>query len=173
MITGALIQHSLLYGAILSGVMFAIILGSLAYNPELWLNDFPPDIRAKYGPASEKTKRQKKWVAPLFLMALLGIMVASLIQVPRLSGGQMRFLPAFVHLYIVFLVFNLVDLLVIDWLIGIVLRPRFTILPGTEGMAGYRDYAYHLRAFGTGMVGGLVASLVLAAVAASISALLS
>ncbi len=172
MITTELIQHSLVFGAILSGVMFAIISGTMAYNPELWVHDFPPDIRAKYGPVSERTKRQKKWISLPFMLILFGILVASLVEVPRLSGGGLRFLPAFVHIYIVFMTFNLFDLLVIDWLIGILLQPRMMILPGTEGLAGYRDYAFHLRGFLKGTVGGLVACLVLAGIASGLYGLL-
>jgi hypothetical protein len=36
-----------------------------------------------------------------------------------------------------FQVWNLLDLLLLDWFVLMTLRPRFMILPGTEGMAGY------------------------------------
>ena len=40
---------------------------------------------------------------------------------------------------IVFALFNLVDAVIIDWLILLVLWPGLGVLPGTEGMAGYKD----------------------------------
>jgi hypothetical protein len=43
--------------------------------------------------------------------------------------------------------FNLIDLLVLDWLVFNTLQPKFVILPGTDGMAGYKDYLFHLRGF--------------------------
>jgi hypothetical protein len=45
----AILLHGLTYGGILSLVMFFFVFGSLYYNPEIWPNDFPADIREKYG----------------------------------------------------------------------------------------------------------------------------
>ena len=40
--------------------------------------------------------------------------------------------------------FNALDCLVIDC--GLVYwKPRFIVLPGTEGLAGYDDYTFHFR----------------------------
>ena len=62
-------------------------------------------------------------------------------------------------------VVNLVDLLVIDWLISIRFRPRKLILPGTEGLAGYDDLRFHVRGFVFGLVGTLAASPIIGAIA--------
>jgi hypothetical protein len=40
---------------------------------------------------------------------------------------------------IVLALFNLVDAVIIDWLVLLVLWPGLGVLPGTEGMAGYKD----------------------------------
>jgi hypothetical protein len=160
----AILQHSLSYGAILSVLMFFLIFGSLYYNPEIWLNDFPADIRKKYGLVSEKSRMEKRWISIAFFLLLLGIIAASLLQLPRLTGEQVTFMPVFLNLYIIFMVFNLVDLLVFDWLIGVAIRPKFLILPGTEGSEGYSDYGFHFRGFLKGTLGGLVASLILAGI---------
>jgi len=49
--------------------------------------------------------------------------------------------------------------LVLDWLIFCTIQPRRIVLPGTEGMAGYRDYRFHFIGFLKGLsfcsVGGL------------------
>lgn len=151
----AILQSSLIYGLILSVLMFFLIFGRLYYNPEIWLNDYPPDIRQKYGPASEKTQRQKRCInLPLFLF-ILGVLVASLLPLPKLAGDSLTFTVVFLNFYSIFMVFNLVDLLVFDWLIALTLRPKFMILPGTEGFAGYHDYGFHFRGFLKGSLGGL------------------
>lgn len=160
----AIPQHSLVYGGILSILMFFFIFGSLYFNPELWLGDYPPDVREKYGPASEKTQRQKKWISIPFVLVLLGILIASLAQLPGLAGNQTTFPIVFLSIYIIFMVFNLVDLLVFDWLIALTIRPKFMILPGTEGLKGYHDYGFHFRGFLKGTLGGLLGSLMLAGV---------
>jgi hypothetical protein len=60
-----------------------------------------------------------------------------------------------------------VDLLLLDWpLVAIV--PRFMVLPGTEGSAGYKDYWFHVRGFLVGIVLILVASGLIAAVVAAL-----
>jgi len=69
------------------------------------------------------------------------------------SAGEIPFLTAFVHVFVMLSVFNLVDLLLLDWpLVAIV--PAFMILPGTEGLAGYKDYWFHFRGFliGTALI---------------------
>ena len=100
MIGTDLILHSLLYGAILSLLLGALILGSMSYNAELWLNDYPPDVRAKYGPPSPRTKQQRKWVSIPFFILLLGTMTAAVLTLesatgapPTLSGAILDHLP--------------------------------------------------------------------------------
>jgi hypothetical protein len=166
----AILLHGLTYGGILSLVMFFLIFGSLYYNPEIWLNDYPADIRKKYGPASEKTRKEKRWFSLAVFIVLLGIGAASVAQLPRLTGEQASFVPVFLNLYIIFMVFNLVDLLVFDWLIGVTMRPKFLILRGTEGSEGYRDYGFHFRGFLKGTLISLVTSLILAGVVVLTSA---
>jgi hypothetical protein len=68
------------------------------------------------------------------------------------------------------MVFNLVDLLVLDWLIFVTIQPRIIVLPGTEGMEGYRDYGFHFRAFLKGVAGSLIAGLIVAGVVVVIDA---
>jgi hypothetical protein len=106
-----LITHSLLYGGFLSLAMTILILGSLLYNPEIWLHDFPADIQEKYGPASEKSVRQRKIFTIPFMAVFLGIIAASVYFLPSASGESPTFLELFANIFIVFMVFNLVDLL--------------------------------------------------------------
>ncbi|MDW6058501.1 hypothetical protein SAZ11_11010 [Streptomyces sp. FXJ1.4098] len=35
--------------------------------------------------------------------------------------------------------------MVLDWRLFCRVQPRFMVLPGTEGMPEYRDYAFHVR----------------------------
>jgi len=44
------------------------------------------------------------------------------------------------------------------------------ILPGTEGMAGYKDYGFHFKAFLRGTALCFIASLVIAGIAIGIQA---
>jgi hypothetical protein len=69
------------------------------------------------------------------------------------------FFSVFFGTFVVLLVFNAVDLPILDWLVFVTLRPKIVVLPGTEGAEGYGDYGFHFRAFLKGLAGSSVASL--------------
>jgi hypothetical protein len=159
-----LLTHSLFYGGILSAVMTVLIVGSLAYNPEIWLHDFPKDVQERYGPASPKSIKQRNILIAPFMLLLIGILAAAVVTLPLAIGRQPGFFDLFLSIFIVFMTFNLVDLVIIDF--GLVLlQPKFIILPGTEGLKGLVDYGFHVRGFLKGTAGGLLGSLVLAGLA--------
>jgi hypothetical protein len=160
-----LIQLGALWGVIF-GVVFSIamlIIGRV--NAEMILNDYPPDIRAKFGPMSEKTRKQAN-LASLPLLATLGLVVVlGLGQLRNLTGG-LTFLNTFIVVTTIFQMWNLIDLVFLDWFLLMTLKPRFMVLPGTEGMAGYSDFGFHFRKFLNGIVftlilGGIVTAIAL------------
>jgi hypothetical protein len=161
-----IISHALAYGIILSTVLFPLVLGLSRLNPEIMLKDYPPDIQEKYGPMSDRSKRQRIPVAIVFLVVLFGIVIQSFMGVRTNTGDDIPFLAAFLHLLVMFSLFNLLDWLVLDWLIVVTLRPHFLILPGTEGLAGYADYGFHFRGFLIGCVITFFTSLMVAGVVA-------
>jgi len=163
-----IITHALLYGVLLSAVLFPLILVVVWVNPEIMLNDYPPDIQARYGPMSERSKRQRIPVAILVIAVMIGIVAWSFPDVGKNPEGGLSFFPVFLHLLVMFQAFNLLDWLVLDWLIVVTLRPRFMILPGTEGLAGYGDYGFHFKGFLIGTVITLFTSLLVAVVVAAL-----
>ncbi|MFL5733946.1 MAG: hypothetical protein ACJ78Q_12190 [Chloroflexia bacterium] len=58
--------------------------------------------------------------------------------------------------------FNLFDAVVLDYLILTRMKPRFAILPGTEGLAGYQDLGLQGRAFLKGNLFALFGGLIIA-----------
>ena len=156
---GSLIETSLLYGALLSLLLSILVLGSLRLNPEIWLNDYPAEIRAQYGAMSAKSKRQGQVVGIFFLLILIGILALSIRQLYQAQAGQLTFGAVFLSTWIILMIFNLVDLVILDWLILVRLQPKFAILPGTAGMPGYKDYHSPFLGFLKGIVITLLASL--------------
>ena len=147
----------------LSVILGALLLVVVRVNPEIMLNDYPPDIKARWGPMTERTKRQRTLVAAIFLVAILAVVAWSLETLPAFVARDLTFRSAFAHFAIMFGTFNVFDWLVIDC--GMVYwQPRFVVLPGTEGMAGYRDYRFHFRGFLIGIPIVLIASALFAAV---------
>jgi hypothetical protein len=127
-------------------VLFGFIFGSILWNREILLNDYPPDVKAKYGPMSSKAKREGYILAvPLFLF-MVGVPIWSTLRLKRQNKSMLSFAAAYYHTAGMVMSFWLSDLLLIDGLIGVMWTPSFIVLPGTEGMAGYKDYGLHWRA---------------------------
>ena len=161
-----LIQHGFLYGLILSVLFTLVLLGAVRVNVEIMQNDYPPDVKHAYGAErNPKTRGQRRIFSLLFLFVLFGVLCYSMIDLGRSTSMPLTFLPLFVLVFIEIFTFNLWDLLVIDWLIFNTLQPRFIFLPGTEGMAGYKDYFFHFKGFLTGIVFSLISALILSGIA--------
>ena len=167
-----LLQHGLLYGAILSVLMVLAFVGLAYLNPEIWLPDYPPDIRERFGPMSERAKRQRRLLGIPVLLLAAGVLLLSSVRLAQI-GGEPAFFSVFCGTFVVLLVFNAVDLLILDWLVFVTLRPKIVVLPGTEGAEGYGDYGFHFRAFLKGLAGSLVGSIVVAGMATAIIAIVS
>lgn len=159
-----IVLHALLMGTLL----FALVLIVLLINPEIMLNDYPPDIRDSYGPVGNKTKVAQAITGLVFIAIVVLAIAYSIKHIKVWSGGQLSFTTVYVDLFVMFSVFNLLDLIIMDWIICLVLRPRFIILPGTEGMKGYEDWWFHFRGF---LIGTLIIML-LSPAAASLVLLL-
>jgi len=159
-----LLQLGLVWGTVF-GIVFCVamlVIGRI--NAEMILNDYPPDIRAKYGPMSAKTRRQANLVMLPLLLILAMIVVLGLGQL-RSAAGELTFVSTFIVTALIFQVWNLLDLVLLDWLLLMTFKPRFMILPGTEGMSGYSDYVFHFKKFLNGMVFTLILSLIVTGIA--------
>jgi hypothetical protein len=86
-----LLQHGVLYGAILSLLMVLTFVGAAYLNPEIWLPDYPPDIRERFGPMSERAKRQRRLVGiPVFLL-LAGVLALSALRLAKIGSEPVFF----------------------------------------------------------------------------------
>ncbi|MDX1689094.1 MAG: hypothetical protein R3248_14015 [Candidatus Promineifilaceae bacterium] len=136
----------MLDGGAMSGALGSLIVASMAVNPEMWLQDYPPAIKEAFGRKSRKAQIQSALLAIPFFGILLGSVIWSNRKLRQENGGALSFRTAFWHTYTLFAFFWLFDLTILDWLFFVTLKPSFAVLPGTEGMAGYEDYGFHLKA---------------------------
>jgi hypothetical protein len=152
----------LLDGAILSLVASAFLIVTLRINPRLWLQDYPQDIQDQVPPKTEEELRLSLILGIPFLLLLFGAPLISTLGLKRQYAGDVSFLALTLHAFGVAFIFNVVDWLLIDWLLFCVITPAFLVIPGTEGAEGYttKNYGHHVRGFiiGTGvsLAGGLV-----------------
>ncbi len=135
------VQDAALYNSLLT----LLLISSLFHNAEIWVHDYPPDIQEKFGPKSEAAERLTRlWAIPFFVVAI-GYVVFAGLRLKRANNGRLPFKDAFKYIYLLFLSLWTFDLVILDWLLFNTIQPSFIILPGTEGMAGYKDYAFHLK----------------------------
>ena len=154
----------LIDGMVLSFVLGAILLLILRINPRLMLQDYPEDIKAGVPPKTPEERRKALPLAIPFFAALVGIPLHSTWLLKQQNGGQITLWAAFTNTYGVFMLFNLFDLVVLNWLMFCTLTPKFVVIPGSEGMAGYKDYAMHFRGFLIGCLLGIIPGAIVALV---------
>ncbi|MCC6927841.1 MAG: hypothetical protein IT359_02510 [Gemmatimonadaceae bacterium] len=158
------IGRMLLHGGALSLLASLFLLACLLLRPRLLLQDYPDAIQSVVPPKTDDERRMTLVVGIPFLVLLLFFPVWSSWTLPMHDGHAASFGALFVNTFVVASTFNVFDWLVLDWLLVCTLTPRFLVIPGTEGMRAYKDYAFHFRGFviGTGL------SLALALVTATI-----
>jgi hypothetical protein len=77
---------------------------------------------------------------------LVAIPLYSVWLVKQQNGGVLTYLMAFATIFGEYFLFSLFDLLVLDWWLFYTWTPKFLVLPGTDGLPGYKDFRPHLKA---------------------------
>ncbi len=127
------------------------------------MQDYPKEVIKN---VEEKTAKEKR-EALLFGLPFVTI----LFIYPLLFGiyGKFiigfKFLENWLSILSVIFSFNLIDLLIIDWLVFCAITPKFIIIPGTQGNPGYKDYHFHFDAFlrgcGYTVIGSIIYALII------------
>lgn len=148
----------LIFGIPASLLLSAIIFAMSWVNPRLMLRSYPKDVKAAVPPQTPAEKRQTFYWGIPFWLGLLGFPLAAALSVKTLHSSPFEiFLSAAGVLFL----FNLVYWLILDWFIVCTITPRFMVLPGTEGMVGYKNYGMHFRGFLIGTVLAVVIGLLI------------
>jgi hypothetical protein len=146
----------LIYGIPASLLLIAIILIMELINPRLLLRSYPKDVQAAVLPATKREKHQALWGAIPFWLVLVGFPTGAALAA---KASNHDFPLIFLSAFGVMFPPNLVDWLILDWLIICAITPKFVVLPGTEGMAGYKNYGMHFRGFLIGLALSMIVSL--------------
>lgn len=136
-------EQMMYVGVIMSIVLSAMILGSLYYNSRLSLTEYPKDIQKVVFPKSIHEKKQTIYFNIAYNAILFGTPVVSTYILHK--HEKLLYVDAYLHTFGILMIFNVVDLFILDWLIFCWITPRFVVIPSTEGMKGYKNYKFHLR----------------------------
>jgi hypothetical protein len=135
---------------------------ALWVNPRIFLHDYPAKIQEKVPP---KTKAEKRLTYVFGLPTMLVLLLGSFFSTLSLQEqGSAPFWALWLNAAGVVFVFNLVDWLILDWLVFCTFTPRFVVIPGSEGMAEYKDYGFHFRGFLHGTVYSILGGLIIAGI---------
>ncbi len=142
-------------------IVFTLIILPVQYkDPMVMIMSYPPNVikRVEQLPqyASCIKEREKKHISKkifgVFFFAVLLAIVAYL-------SGCRGFVDTFFHVFMLFFIVNIYDMLVLDW--GIFCHSKKLRIPGTEDMdEDYTDYLFHVKGAmkGTG-IGIIIAIL--------------
>lgn len=152
-------------GLIFSIVGSLILVGGLYWNPRIFLSDYPADVRAAVPPKTRREWMQALALSAAFFPWIIGYPVFSAWLLRQQAGGDITFWFAFACTLGVVMLFNAVDLFILDIWLFATLTPRWLVIPGTAGMPGYKDRAMHLRAHAKALPFLIAAAAVLAWIA--------
>lgn len=115
-------------------------------------HDYPNDVREVAG-IQKPSKSQKRngiifgIVSFLILFALLTSFI-----ILQYKGEKPDILKIFFHLWIICITWNVVDLLIVDWLFICMLSIKYFVLPRTEDYKGNKNYKFHFVGFLKGLL---------------------
>ncbi len=128
---------------------FALILIRLVsqfLHARLWLNEYPEPIRSAAAPMSRREKLAKRLLDIPLLIIKVGYPVFSSFVNKAAMGQGYTLWFGFAHLLVLYSVFILIDLLVLDGLIFCLITPRFVVIDGTRELkSAYKDFRFHVK----------------------------
>jgi hypothetical protein len=151
-------------GGVLALIFCIYIPLLLRYNPRFARRDLPKDIREAVPPLTKKEKREAAFFfTPILILALI-IPFVSTLRFSQQNPENVSFLLLFLNAYGILLIANLAELILVDLLLLCTITPKWIVIPGTEGMAGYKDYTHQVKAHlrGAGLMA--VVALMVAAI---------
>jgi hypothetical protein len=151
-------------GTILSILASLFLVAVLRFNPRLFLQDYPEAIQNQVSPKTALEKRQSLLIGVPFILLLATVPFLSTLALKRSIVDQPAFPQLFLHAFGVIFIFNLVDLVILDWLMFCTITPKFVIISGTEGMRAYKDYFFHFKASLIGAGISILSGLVIAGI---------
>lgn len=142
-----LINIILVYGLVTSLLLSVLILTSLYIQPRIWIQKLPEEVQISISPKTKKEKKQTYIVLILFLSILLALPIIAVTN----YGSHPTLLETWVINFSIYFLFNLTDLLIIDWLIVCTITPGFLKIKGVD-IQVYKNYLNHLQDFFKGII---------------------
>ncbi|MGN9163145.1 hypothetical protein [Clostridium sulfidigenes] len=145
-------------------VFTLIILPSLYKDPIKHIISYPKEIRERVENLpqyKDVIKGEKKRHLSIKIISVL--FFAIVLAVVAYYSGAKNFKSAYIHVFILFFVVNIYDMIVLD--IGLFCHSKRTRIPGTEDMdKEYKNPWHHIRGAVIGIIIGTVVALLSGAI---------
>ena len=140
-------ERILIDGALACVPFSIVVLTSFIMRPRLWLHSLPADIQELAPLKTDDERRTSVWVGLLVMLTFFGVPSLLTWRLHLEVAGGLSFRESLTHLYGVWMVVNLCDLVAIDWPYTYFVDPDQPPIAGTAGARGYKDYGFHFRMF--------------------------
>jgi len=149
MIISHILTHALFYNLVVIGYLVILM---MSVSPRIWgYSDYSEEIKDKVPKQTKKEKRLAILVTVPWMVFTLGFPILSTYLLKGKLGGEISYWTAFLNIFVMASIANLVDLVVLDWLVVSTITPTFVMIPGTE-KADYEDFTFHYKAQGIGSI---------------------
>lgn len=144
----SLIMESIIWSALWA--FFVII--SVRIFPFTIAHDYPEEVRniANIQKPSSKQKLQGLLLGIIGLSIMFGLLIV--FSLTHFNKQNLSFLNIFKYLWLICMTWNVIDLLIIDWLMICTFSVKLFVLPNTENCKGNRDYRFHFIGFLKGCI---------------------
>lgn len=150
----------LLIECIVLCILYTLIIMPAQYkDPMVMIMSYPPNVikRVEQLPQYEGCikEREKKHISK----KIFGVFFfAAILAIVAYYSGCRGFADTFFHVFMLFFVVNLYDMLVLDW--GVFCHSQKLRIPGTEDMdEEYTDYLFHAKGAAKGILIGIIVAI--------------
>jgi hypothetical protein len=135
--------HGLFYAAAVNGYLLIMM---VSLSPRVWgHSDYPEEIKKKVAPQTKQEKQLAMLIAIPWMLFTFGFPIYSTYALKSNLGGEISFWIAWLNVAVMTLLANLIDFVILDWLIVSRITPKFVIIPGTN-KEDYKDFSHHFKA---------------------------
>ena len=154
-----MIFNACIYGLVWSVLWIIYVYIIVKVFPWEMLHDYPKDIQeaSTLAEPDDKQKKNAKVFSTIGAVILfVSIFLFGLIQ---FKGSRIGFSSVLLFMFIVVIMWNIVDLLIMDWIVVCTITPKWIVIKGTEGCSGYKDYWFHFKGFLIGCVYSVIMAI--------------
>lgn len=156
-----------LEAALIQGLIWAIMWGcSVTFIemkwPHIFLHDYPKELQEVVHLPPFTNKKIAYMFTTIAMIIIISFIFLSCVFTYK--ANEVNYLIILFHIFIVFMCWNLFDLIVMDWIIFCTLQPKFIVLPGSEGHRAYKDFKFHFIGFLKGCLIAAISSPIIAGI---------